>query len=131
VRQHPSTVLPESSMNAYTTTGVETSGTTEGGTDTEHDVDEELVFMTGIFGVDAEGYDHRYSRVRDEVYRTCDGDLERVVDLEHHDVQEYITFVERSVGWADEWFFETGTCGIEGAQRLADAREETRTEDEQ
>jgi hypothetical protein len=113
-------------MNAYITTGVETSGTTEGRADTEHDVDEDLVFMTGIFGVDAEGYDHRYSRVRDEVYRTRDGQLERVVDLESRDVEEYIEFVAGEIGWADVWFFETGTCGIQGAQRLADARERTR-----
>jgi len=118
-------------MNANATPAQESAGTTEGRTATETEtdaVDEELVFMTGIFGVDAEGYDHRYSRVRDEVYRTRDGNLERVVDLAGRDVREYITFVARSVGWADEWFFETGTCGLKGAQRLADARDQTRAE---
>jgi len=107
----------------------QSSATTERTAD-EHssDIDEDLVFMTGIFGVDAEGYDHRYSRVRDEVYRTRDGELERVVDLEGRDIEDYITFVAAEVGWADEWFFESGNVGIAGARRLADARDRTRTE---
>jgi len=106
-----------------------TSATTER-TDTDHtdEVNADLVFVTGIFGVDAEGYDHRYSRVRDEVYRTRDGELERVVDLEGRSVEQYIEFVAAEVGWADEWFFESGACGIAGARRLADARDRTRTE---
>jgi hypothetical protein len=116
-------------MNADATTGVETSGTTEGRINSEtDDIDEDLVFMTGIFGVDQEGLDHRYSRVRDEVYRTRDGEIERVVNLDGRDMQEYIDFVATEIGWADEWFFETGTCSVQGAQRLGSAREETRPE---
>jgi hypothetical protein len=105
-------------------------GGTDGRTDIDHtdEADADLVFMTGIFGVDAEGYDHRYSRVRGEVYRTRDGEVERVVDLEGRDIEDYITFVAGQIGWADEWFFESGTCGIAGARRLADARDRTRTE---
>jgi hypothetical protein len=116
-------------MTIDTPTGVQPSGTTER-TDTDHtdEADADLVFMTGIFGVDREGYDHRYSRVRNEVYRTRDGEVERVVDLEGRDVEDYITFVAGQIGWADEWFFESGTCGVAGARRLADARDRTRAE---
>jgi len=123
---------PRAVKNSMTTNAAaerNTSATTER-TDTDHtdDVDEDLALMTGIFGVDAEGYDHRYSRVRDEVYRTRDGELERVVDLEGRSVEQYIEFVAAEVGWADEWFFESGNVGIAGARRLADARDRTRTE---
>ena len=116
-------------MTESTSRHLERGGTTER-TDTDHtdEADADLVFMTGIFGADAEGYDHRYSRVRDEVYRTRDGEVERVVDLEGRSVEQYIEFVAAEVGWADEWFFESGTCGIAGARRLAGARDRTRAE---
>jgi len=116
-------------MTTNAAAGHQSSATTERTAD-EHssDIDEDLVFMTGIFGVDAEGFDHRYSRVRNEVYRTRDGEVERVVDLEGRDIEDYITFVAAEVGWADEWFFESGNVGIAGARRLADARDRTRTE---
>lgn len=117
-------------MSIQDDTGVESTGTTDETATDEPAVAPRLALATGIFGVDAEGYDHRYSRARDEIYRTRGDRVERVVDMTGQSIATYIEFVASEVGWVDQWYFETGTMGVEGDRRLAAARKQARAEGE-
>lgn len=108
--------LSEKPMSISTSNRHERGGTTDESTFT----DERLAMQAGVFAVDAEGRKHRYSRARDTVYVTRDGELEHVERLTGRDVDEWLAYVRFKVGLVDEWFHESLTA-VDVAERLSDA----------
>ena len=90
-------------MSTENATGQEPAGTTDESTTTIAADASELP----VFGVDAEGRLHRYSRAAETVVVTDD---EHTVLREQPDVSrdrvvaEWVPFVGHDCGWVDHWF---------------------------
>jgi hypothetical protein len=103
-------------MSTETPAGVESTGTTDAQTARV----ERRALRAGVFGVDAVGCKHRYSRRRDTVYVTRDGALEHVEELNGRDPADWIDYVRFKRGWVDQWFHEE-LGPVAALQRLSNA----------
>lgn len=104
-------------MSIQDSTGVETTGTTDG-------IDAPAAeALPTIFGVDGDGAAHHHDEWNDRVaVIEADGTVHHH-DLEGRDLSEWVAYVRAERSWTDEWHDETIT-GADESRRVAAARTE-------